>query len=201
MIYLLRHGTLEGDISKKYIGQMNIPLNDNGFRQAESWANNFLKQQLVFDSILSSDLVRCKSSADIIASSQKLEVKTLPALREINLGDWDGKERRQIKTKFPDAWGKHGTDPSFCPPNGESFADLQVRAVSVIEDISKSSNGKNILIVTHAGVIRCVICFILEIPLSQLFRIELNYAALCAINDQKKPLTMAYINRVNDCSL
>lgn len=198
MIYLLRHGTLEGDMAGKYLGQMDIHLDTNGRKQAENWATYFSEQHLIFDSILSSDLIRCKATANIIASSflQTSKVTLMPELREINMGEWDGIAHQQIKNDYPDAWGSHGTDPAFRPPGGESFASLQERTFPVIENIINENSRANTLIVTHAGVIRCVICRLLDIPLSRLFGIELNYAGLCAINCRRKPASIAYINRI-----
>lgn len=195
MIYLLRHGTLGSHVLGKYLGQKDIPLDANGIRQAENWAASFPEQEMIFDAILSSDLVRCKTTAEIIASpqAQNARVKLVPELREISLGDWDGKERRHIKAEFPDAWGSHGTDPDFCPPNGESFSSLQARAVPIIENAIEDSR-ENILIVTHSGVIRSVLCYYLKMPLSRMFSIEVDYSGLSAINGKKN---IAFINRIN----
>jgi probable phosphoglycerate mutase len=89
----------------------------------------------------------------------------------------------QIRKQFPDLWQARGQDMAhFRPPGAESFFDLQQRAVPFICQLAARSTG-NVLIVTHAGVIRVLLCRVLQIPLSHLFRIHLDYGGLTRIKD------------------
>jgi probable phosphoglycerate mutase len=89
----------------------------------------------------------------------------------------------QIREEFPDLWQARGEDIGhFRPPGAESFADLRQRAGPFIRHIAAQSAG-NTLIVTHAGVIRVLLCQVLEMPLSHLFRIHLDYGGITLIKD------------------
>jgi len=189
MIYLLRHGKPDS-AGGRFIGQTDLPLSAEGIEQANQWAHFFSKNSISFDAVFASDLLRCKKTAEIIAAGA---VKYLPSLREINLGEWDGKPRQEIIDSRPAEWKERGGDiASFRPAGGESFFDLQSRVVPAVSEIMRGAGNK--LVVTHAGVIRCVICHIMEAPLAKLFSLESAYAGLTLIDDSKTP---AAINCTN----
>jgi len=190
MIYLLRHGKLPNFCSGKFIGQADIPLSPEGIEQANSWAVFFSKQGIEFDSVFSSDLSRCKKTAEIIAPYT--QIKILPTLREIALGEWDGRERREIISMYPAEWKRRGDDPAYTPPNGESLDSFYSRITPVLDEIFKIKGTK--LIVTHAGVIRCAICRIMDSPLTKLFSLEAEYAGLTTIDEIKNPISIKGFN-------
>jgi probable phosphoglycerate mutase len=106
----------------------------------------------------------------------------MPALRELNLGSWEGRRFETIRTLYPQAYRQRGDQiADYRPPAGESFRDLQDRAWPVFEAVARQLRGRA-LIVTHAGVIRVVLCRLLEIPLKHLFRIGQTCGALTIID-------------------
>ena len=125
--------------------------------------------------VYASDLSRSRESAEIIASCLEKEglivndeenavwgdhvtVKTLKNLREIDLGEWDGKPVRQIREEFPDKYARRGED-LFVFKTGnkaENFYDLQYRAIRALREIIASDDGRNIIIVAHSGIIRAL---------------------------------------------
>ena len=111
-------------------------------------------------------------------------METIAALREINLGRWEGLTQEQVQINYPDLWKHRGQDPANCrPPDGESFKDLSARVVPAFETIARQAQG-NILVVAHAGVIRVILCHLLDIPLVHVFRIGQDYGALNLIDPQ-----------------
>ena len=120
--------------------------------------------------IYCSDLSRAAETADIIkdainkAYPQLLEmnggpvqVKQIEGLREISLGSWDGHPIREIAEKYPEEYERRGRDIfSFKLRGGESFYDMQYRAVAALRDILKNDDAKDIIIVAHSGVIRAL---------------------------------------------
>ncbi|MCL2025509.1 MAG: histidine phosphatase family protein [Leptospirales bacterium] len=190
MIYLLRHGKLPDFYNGQFIGQTDIPLDPQGIEQAKNWAAFFSKQNIKFDFAFSSDLSRCKKTAEIIAPYTKINF--WPALREIALGEWDGKERREIISTHPAEWEKRGKDPAYTPPGGESLVSFYSRVTPAIDEIFDAKGTK--LIVTHAGVIRCIICRIMDSPLTRLFSLEPQYAGLTTIDENKNPVLIKGFN-------
>lgn len=176
-IYLLRHGTVHvpGD-GKRYIGWQDVVLNKEGRNQAGNWAGYFSGR--VLDDIYCSDLTRCMETAGIIGARCALEPKPVPALREVALGAWEGQRFRTIQTLYPRAFRERGVHiADHRPPGGESFRDLQARVWPLFEAITRCFSGHT-LIVTHAGVIRVLLCRLLDMPLENLFLIGQTHGAL-----------------------
>ncbi|MFH0994845.1 MAG: alpha-ribazole phosphatase, partial [Pseudomonadota bacterium] len=171
MLYLMRHGTIESTTEKRFVGQIDPPLSPDGRKQSEWQGRQFM--DIPFSGVWCSDLKRAYETAAIVCRDRGLVMQSAPELREIDLGQWDGMAMSQIREQFPDLWQARGEDIGhFRPPGAESFADLRQRVVPFIRHIAAQSVG-NTLIVTHAGVIRVLLCHVLQMPLSHLFRIHL----------------------------
>jgi probable phosphoglycerate mutase len=192
MIYLMRHGEIEKRSELQLVGQVDVPLTDAGLRQAHNWRKNLQTTQ--FERIYSSDLQRCRLTAEILAQDRNQSVVTLRQLREINLGEWDGISRIDVDARFPGEWSKRGADlAEYRPPTGESFTDLQARVVPVFLDIMEQTQS-HALIVAHAGVNRVIICHILGVPLTNVFRIGQDYACLNKIQRKGDLLQVVAMN-------
>jgi alpha-ribazole phosphatase len=184
MIYLLRHGEIDLSGKKRYVGQVDLPLTQKGESQAQWW------QQALADSPLSriycSDLMRSWQTAHIVAGSRQVRVQVMPQLREIDLGEWDGLSMDEVKNRFPEEWQRRGQDlVTYRSPGGESFADVNARVVPLFEQIVQAQQEGNDLIVGHSGVNRVILCHILSIPLSNLFRLGQDYGSLSIIDNEK----------------
>ncbi|MCP4107867.1 MAG: alpha-ribazole phosphatase [Desulfobacteraceae bacterium] len=189
-IYLLRHGEIDLQGEKRFIGQTDLPLNQNGTAQAYYWHRELA--DVVFSGIFCSDLRRTYKTACIIAGHEN--VQAMPQLREIKLGEWEGLSMLEIRTCFPDEWKKRGEDiVTYRPQGGESFADLHARAVPVFEQISGESDG-NVLIVAHGGVNRVILCHVLGMPADNLFRLNQDYGCLNIIDCSRTPVQLTAMN-------
>jgi broad specificity phosphatase PhoE len=99
-------------------------------------------------------------------------------LRELNMGDWDGRLFSEIKSSFPEEFFRRGEDiANYRPSQGESFADCRDRVVPWFERIAQK-NERNILCVGHAGVNRLILSHVLGIPLARVFCIEQSYGCI-----------------------
>lgn len=184
MIYLLRHGVIENP-HRGFVGQSDLALNRQGLAQARRWAK--VLGGTVLERIVASDLIRAQTTARIMAGDRPVE--TIAALREINLGRWEGLSKEQVQINYPDLWQGRWQDLANCrPPDGESFQDLSARAVPAFETIARQAQG-HILVVAHAGVIRVILCHLLGMPLAHVFRIGQDYGALNLI-DPQVPIVM-----------
>lgn len=173
----MRHGKicLEGD-QRRYIGQLDLPLSEEGVCQAWNAAKLLTKVELT--AIYCSDLARSQQTAAIIAANKGLEVQPLKDLREISLGKWEGRSFAEIARRFPDKFRARGDDIGYYRvPGGESFADCSKRVVAAFHEVMANSFG-NILIVGHAGVNRLLLCYILGMPIVNLFRLSQDYGCL-----------------------
>ncbi len=175
-VYLLRHGDIRQDTIKRYIGQMNLSLNEAGRIQASIWRDALA--QVPFSRILCSDLARSYEMASIIGEAQTTPVQTLQKLQEINLGAWDGQPIAEVQSLYPGEYKKRGLDLVYYrPPAGECFADVAARVIPLFEEIVRNTEG-NLLVVGHAGVNRVILCHLLGMPLSNLLRLGQDYGCL-----------------------
>jgi probable phosphoglycerate mutase len=192
-IYLLRHGAVQSPSGgKRYIGWQDLPLNHIGLEQAAAWATYF--EALGLDAICCSDLIRCRETAGIIGRRCSLEPRAFPELREVSLGQWEGKPFHEIKTLHPQAYQARGEQiAGHRPPGGESFRDLQNRTWPVFEALVRRP-GNRTLLVTHAGVIRVLLCRLLGMPLENLFSIGQSHGALNIIDVRPQGYRLQGVN-------
>ena len=192
LLYLLRHGAIDWPKADCFIGQTDAPLSAEGRRQAGAWRSELHK--LEFTAVWASDLTRATETAGIIFAGRAAGVRTCRELREIKLGEWDGLPRDRVRQSHPDLWRARGEDlADFRPPGGESFRDLQQRVVPRVTRIAAETPG-DACIVTHAGVIRVLICHVLQMPLTNLFRIRLDYGSLSIVSYSPERVEVCALN-------
>lgn len=192
-IFLLRHGEIKTQGPKRFIGQTDAELAEKGRMQARTWAGAWA--EVPFEQIYSSDLSRCTETARIIAESRPVNVQLLPELREINLGNLEGLSMDFVRRELPEQWRKRGDDiANFTPQGGESFTDLHNRALPVFETIVQKHSG-NVLIVAHAGVNRVILCHILGMPVSSVFRIAQSSGCLNTFERRVQGLQVTGLNQ------
>lgn len=178
-IYLARHGKIEGDEEKRYIGQSDWELSQVGLMQAERLHQTLRANHL--EQIYCSSLRRTRQTAEIIAADRELMPVALLELQELNMGDWEGVKFADIRANYPEEFERRGEDlANFRPTGGESFTDLYERVIPVFQHIMSSAR-KDILMVAHAGVNRVILAHALGLPLSCIFRFKQDYGCLNVI--------------------
>jgi probable phosphoglycerate mutase len=212
-VYLMRHGETAGDGVKRYIGQTDLPLSPRGKAQAEAWGRFF--RHIPLAAIVSSDLTRARESAAIIAGKRDppLKVRAKAGLREISLGGWENMAFSELQERAEGEFIKRGAAiETHRPPGGESFLDLQQRAVSTFygimaetaDNIDDAASGGahggavgagSLLIVAHAGLNRVLLCHILGMPVANLFRLGQDYACLNTLVREKEAFRLLGINQ------
>ena len=180
-LLLLRHGEVQmADTGRHYIGQQDLPLSPRGREQAAAWGDYFAAAGL--QAIVCSDLSRCVETARIISARCRLVPQAWPELREVDLGEWDGQSFAAIQSCDPEAFRQRGAHiADHCPPEGESFRDLDGRVWPFFEVLLRRPQGR-ILMVTHAGVIRVLLCRLLGMPLENLFALGVAHGALTIVD-------------------
>ncbi len=164
-----RHGQTDWNIQGRFQGHTDIPLNATGEYQVRHAAQNLLSLRPT--QIISSDLTRAKQTALALASLTELPVKTFPALRETNGGDWEGKTDLENKSEDGENWARwiNGEDIK-AGSIGESRSDVVYRVRKlldgVIENLQKSETNEPavLVVVTHGGTARAIIGSYLELP-------------------------------------
>ena len=173
-IHLLRHGQVEGFEDKRYNGQGDVRLTDLGRQQSAAFAGRF--QHLTLSGIYSSDLYRCRVAADQIALLQNVEPEYREDLRELHIGEWQGKPWQQIQREDPELWQARLDDiVNVAPPGGESLLQLAQRVRPAIKQIIAAHVGEDVVIVAHGGVNRVILLDAIGAPLDRLFNVEQDF--------------------------
>ena len=192
-LYIVRHGELVTSKEWRYVGQMDVELNDAGKQQIKKLCSRLSSEQI--DRIFSSDLNRTMESANIIGNKLVIVNEPMSEFREIDLGVWEGYTLGEIEEKFPDDLLKRSEDiMDFRVENGESFSDVNKRVIPKIMDIIEDNVGKRILVVAHGGVNRIIIADALGLNINNIPRLEQNYACLNIIDYYKTGPVVRLIN-------
>lgn len=147
---LLRHGESEGNAKGYHQGQTNFPLSAKGVQQAEALAAYWFNQQVSFDKIISSPLLRALQTAEIIARKLNMPIEQNPLWMERDAGMISGLHHTIAHERYP--------QPDFVSPydpfgvNGESQWDVYLRAGKAAQDLLRRPPG-NYLIVAHGGLL------------------------------------------------
>ena len=166
-IFLVRHGETEWNKLNRLQGNQDSPLTKNGIKQAHEVKKSL--EQYVIDKAYVSPLKRARDTIDIILKGRNLEAVIANDLKEINLGPWEGKTRRETALSHPDEYIAFWKKPdSFNLPDAETFQELQHRMVKELESIFIKGKNKNILVVSHWIAIKVAIAHYTSISLSQL---------------------------------
>jgi broad specificity phosphatase PhoE len=155
VILLARHGETADNKDRRFQGQKDVPLNDIGREQARALAEAARGEGLV--ALYSSPLIRARETAEVVGAALGLEPRLDDRLKEVDVGDWEGRLKDDIARAQPEQWaafGRGGDDWRF--PGGESLAEQQRRVIAALVDITQAGDLPA-LVVCHRGVIRCAL--------------------------------------------
>jgi alpha-ribazole phosphatase/probable phosphoglycerate mutase len=180
-LYLVRHGQVEGFEQKRYNGQGNVALTALGRLQSERVCRRLSASRL--DAVYGSDLDRSRYCAELIAATHGLEAVAEPALRELHVGDWEGRTWAELQHAYPSEWQARLADlANFQVPGGESLQAAADRIRPLIRRLLEQHRGADIALVAHGGVNRIILLDAIGAPLSQAFSIEQDYGCLNIID-------------------
>jgi alpha-ribazole phosphatase len=173
-IIFVRHGETEWNASLRYQGHADIPLNDRGRAQARAAAARLARYQI--RTIYTSDLTRAAETAATIGEELGIVPISMAELREIDVGQWEGYTPEELYRRFPDHMREYERDPARTVRiGGESYAQLQERALVALNRIQEShSRNETILVVSHGGTIRAVLCHVIGLDLIHFGRMWLD---------------------------
>lgn len=174
--YLIRHGKDDETVRG---GWSQAPLTDEGVKQAEALAKQISDNRTAYSiaAIFSSDLARAKETAKPIAKALDLSVTYIPEFREVNNGVLAGMKNELALQLYPNLfWNRLEWEQKY--PEGESPSEFYNRIIVAWHDFEKDivKNNKNVILVTHSGVIQVILSIISNMPYS-------NKAKLWSIND------------------
>jgi alpha-ribazole phosphatase/probable phosphoglycerate mutase len=180
-VYLIRHGQVVNHHEYRYNGHSDVDITPTGVLQMDRLAD-FLSTHPI-EAMYSSDLQRAVKGARIISKDLGIEPVKVHALRELNLGRWEGLTREEASERFPEEAGFRFKDLATGKvKGGESLLDLRERVLPALKEIIERHRGKKLCIVAHGGVNRVILAEAMGLPIENFFRIEQDYGCLNIIN-------------------
>ncbi|WP_433966827.1 histidine phosphatase family protein [Tunturiibacter gelidiferens] len=174
-ILFVRHA--ETDMAGTYCGHSDPEVNARGREQISELINKLRDEDI--DVVYTSDLRRASSTANAIAEAFGVKCHARRALREISFGRWEGlswKEIEQRDAVFARRWiAQH---PMLAAPDGEAFRHFEQRVLNEVEFLSTKAAEQSIAVVTHAGVLRTVLCSLNNCNQADAWRQTKTYCAI-----------------------
>lgn len=178
IVDLLRHGETVG--GSCFRGSIDDALTENGWSQMDAVIEQkMLNNTRIWDCIISSPLQRCSAFAYKLGQQYSLPVNLDPRFKEMHFGCWEGRTAAELMNTDEDALTQFWNDPvQNTPPEAEPLLEFNQRVLSAWADLLRDYPSERILLVTHGGVIRLLLCHAQQRPIKQLLEIEVKHAAL-----------------------
>ena len=155
-ILLARHGETDWNLEGRFQGHADPPLNDTGRAQAAELAAELAGVELA--AVYSSPLRRAFETAVLVAAAHDLAPSAIDALREVDVGSWQGLTRAELEARFPEQF-ERWLDYGQGWRDGESYEEMGRRAVAALLEIGAAHDGERVLAITHGGPIRAAFSF------------------------------------------
>ncbi|MCE0523164.1 MAG: histidine phosphatase family protein [Methylacidiphilales bacterium] len=197
-VFLIRHGATILSAEDRFAGATDVPLSDEGRRQAARLAVRLRGEPIA--AVYASPLGRTIETARILAEPHGLEVRQREGLREISHGHWEEMTREEVDKRYPEEAAEWEKDPyTFAPPGGESGLAVTARALPTLIELVRAHPGENILVVSHKATIRLLLSTLLGFdPRRYRDNLDQSPAALNIIDF--KDLTRVRLTLFNDTS-
>lgn len=171
-LIFIRHA--ETDFAGRFCGHSNPPVNARGLRQIEKLLKALKKEPI--EAVYASDLSRSLTTADAIGRAFGVVPVTVPELREIDFGEWEGLTWAEIESR-DETYARRWLEAyqSLAAPGGERYPAFQSRVLAQVNHLLAAASQRCTAVVTHAGVMRVVL------------------TALCGLDEQEiRERTKAY---------
>jgi broad specificity phosphatase PhoE len=162
-LLLVRHGETDWNRDRVLQGQVDVPLNANGRRQAHNLGVRLCDWKI--DALYSSDLARAAETATIIGNLLGVEPRLLADLREIDVGRWGGLTHAELESHYPEEVAALARGEDIPRGGAERLSDLQERMVVAFERICDDHSDQTVLLVSHGGALRSLVAYLLGLEL------------------------------------
>jgi len=178
-IDILRHGECHG--GHIFRGSTDVALLDSGLEKMRLACE---RRETDWDLVVSSPLRRCQEFAEKIDASPMIDKR----LREMDFGEWEGKDIIAVAEQYPEQMARWRRDPEkYGPPNGEPLSAVAARVHAFYQSMLSDFRGKRILLVTHGGVIRVLLAQFLSMPIARANSFDVPYACMSKFSIYHSP--------------
>lgn len=171
VLYLVRHGRTEANARGLLQGRLDLPLDDEGHRQARAIA----AMVGPVDAVVCSSLRRARETAAYFVGQPVIDDRWI----EFAYGEYEGVAADDVP---PEVWQGWRENADYRTAGGESFGALDVRVRAACEELAANSSGRDVVVVSHVSPIKAAVAWALGAPMEMMFRCHLGQASLCRID-------------------
>jgi alpha-ribazole phosphatase len=190
---LVTHGQTDWTVARRYQGHTDIPLNDEGRRQALRLQRHLAGESI--QAVFASDLRRAHEMAETVAAPHALLVRNDRRLREMHFGDWEGltfAEVEQRDAKGLAAWRANPLEVR--PPGGELLTELAARLEDFLDGFAEHAADSKVLLVGHRGSLSTLLCSLMGVPVEKHWEFGLKLASLSEVEIGRQPPELLRLN-------
>lgn len=196
-LFLIRHGECSG--KGLYIGGgTDVPLIEDGIKQIEGLRQILKLQNIVFEKIYSSSLIRARQSSQILEEYSPEKTEVLSGLEESNFGRWEGLAYDDINSREGEALTKWIGNPyEVRPPEGENLQDVEKRVFTAAqkwESLINDSETHQIAVVSHRGPLALLLLKYLSLGPDYFWSFKLDRGSVSRVNLYPGHSELAYLN-------
>lgn len=176
----MRHASVAAEHAGRYLGRTDLPIAAAGHRAIQIAAEALARRNV--RRCVASPLLRARQTAQIVASRLGLPMEIDNDLREVDFGRWEGKTFQEIAASDPDhvqKWANMAEDFAF--PEGESWRAFQNRVDHAAQRLA-SDPADVVLAIAHGGVIRAMLCQLLDVPARHYPMFDVCCCGYCLVN-------------------
>ncbi len=194
-LLMVRHGDTELNSAERLWGRTDVKLDALGLKQAERLRERLAKERI--DAIYSSNLQRALVTAEIIAAKHQLKVITCTELREVDFGELEGLTINEVDQRYPEVTElrmKRSLEMKY--PGGDSFLEFSQRVSKFLRRLEHHTTGETVLIVAHSGVLRILLCRLLDMDLRHRWQLHVDLASLSILETNQRGAILKSLNDV-----
>lgn len=192
-LLLVRHGESTWNRERRIQGQLDPPLTERGQEQAREIADRLAGHGVV--AMYCSDLRRVQQTARPIAEAVDAEPVTVVDLREISLGEWEGKTSDELEAEYPEAWDEWTRRPSWDQvPGGEGQVAFEQRVHRAVDAMFAANPVGDILCVTHGGVIQVALSRVVGRSVDGIFPFLIENCSLSVFQRTQRGMVITAVN-------
>ena len=201
-VFLVRHGETDWTRERRLLGQRDIELNADGLNQAHATAMALKGVEIA--EVISSPLLRAVQTAEVIGGVCDMEVARDPRLIEMALGRWEGMP--YDAALVDPGYQAFMDDPEESPvPGGERLRDVRDRAAAAVQQaLADNPSRSNLIVVSHASVIRVLLTHYLGLGLTSFHRLRVSPGSLSILSfadDRELPRILSINHLTGTASL
>jgi ribonuclease H / adenosylcobalamin/alpha-ribazole phosphatase len=184
-VVLLRHGDTRLSPERRFsgVGSADPGLSAAGRDQAWRAAGSALLRGPAFTEVLTSPMIRCQETAQILAAELGLAIVVDPDLREMDFGLWEEMTFDEVQDRYPEDL-RRWKQSAWASPTGssETFAAVVDRMGTAAERFGSRYAGASVVAVTHITPVKALVAHALGAPPTALFHMELSAACFSRIS-------------------